>query len=51
MTGLPVLRHVKTAHLVLRPRLEDEAAVFRQLWVERAEPGPHGVNITTVLEL
>jgi RimJ/RimL family protein N-acetyltransferase len=35
MTGLPVLRHLKTARLVLRPRLEDEAAVFRQLWVER----------------
>lgn len=35
MTGRPVLRHLETARLVLRPRLEDEAAVFRQLWVER----------------
>lgn len=35
MTGLPVLRHLETARLVLRPRLEGEAAVYRQLWVER----------------
>ena len=30
-----MLRHFETARLVLRPRLEGEAAVFRQLWVER----------------
>ena len=35
MTGLPVLRHLNTARLVLRPRLEGEAAVFRHMWVER----------------
>ncbi|QSR33318.1 GNAT family N-acetyltransferase [Nocardioides sp. S5] len=35
MTGLPVLRHLETARLVLRPRLEGEASVYRQLWVER----------------
>ncbi len=35
MTGRPVLRHLETARLVLRPRLEGEAAVFRQLCVER----------------
>ncbi len=35
MTGPPVLRHLETARLVLRPRLEGEAAVYRQLWVER----------------